>query len=610
MQRRTFLLLMTVLLSMLLGVQSSAVTDGRESECNDGINYADRLPLDGSVVGAIGAYEADNGSLPEDEGYTDKDYYEFRLTEQGVVSLSFEPPAGSKRGQQWSIEVSKGSTKLIVQTIDGGAVTELPRLGLPAGTYHVFVSGKGYAKWNAGEYRLSLQFEERNDWELEPNNKPTQATLLENSKTRCGVTSKSGDADYFAFSYEVGTAQSLQFSPVSAVDDAKYWFLDIVNGQDESVLGSKKIEVNAAKELSLSELLSESGDYYLVVSADGANPIEYTVSLQESHVCKSLDDHTLNEEKQCTSCGFAYPRFISASLTIEKQLAVNFKIDPVQLEKNGFSEPYAVFEMNGRQIEVNTYSVDENGRYVFSFGEISPRMMNDEIIATLYATYDGNATECCVKSYSIREYCYRMLEKCGEGGVYEKDDDLKTLLVDLLCYGAASQRYLGDDEEKLVTADLTEAQLAFGTQAIPVLKSVKNSAYETVSDPEAEWRAVGLLLEDVIAMRFKLALDSVDGLTVCIRTDDPDEVWWFDAEKLIDGDGGFTFYFDGFYADRMRDTVYVTAYRNGVAVSHTATYSIESYAYAKQNDSNPALRELVVAMMKYGDSAARYASRM
>ncbi|MBR7097899.1 MAG: hypothetical protein IKC59_00660, partial [Clostridia bacterium] len=108
MQRRTFLLLMAVLLSTLLGVQASAVTDERESEYNDEISYADCLPQGGSAVGAIRAYDTDNGSLPEDEGYTDKDYYEFTLTARGVVSLSFEPPAGSKQKHQWMIEVFDG----------------------------------------------------------------------------------------------------------------------------------------------------------------------------------------------------------------------------------------------------------------------------------------------------------------------------------------------------------------------------------------------------------------------------------------------------------------------------------------------------------------------
>ena len=59
-------------------------------------------------------------------------------------------------------------------------------------------------------------------------------------------------------------------------------------------------------------------------------------------------------------------------------------------------------------------------------------------------------------------------------------------------------------------------------------------------------------------------------------------------------------------ASQMGDTVYVTAYRGGVAASNTVSYSIESYACAKQNDSNEKLANLVKAMMKYGNSAYAY----
>ena len=56
----------------------------------------------------------------------------------------------------------------------------------------------------------------------------------------------------------------------------------------------------------------------------------------------------------------------------------------------------------------------------------------------------------------------------------------------------------------------------------------------------------------------------------------------------------------------MRNAVYVTVYKNGEAVSNTICYSIESYAYAKQNSTDEKLNNLLLAMMKYGDSAYSY----
>jgi hypothetical protein len=56
----------------------------------------------------------------------------------------------------------------------------------------------------------------------------------------------------------------------------------------------------------------------------------------------------------------------------------------------------------------------------------------------------------------------------------------------------------------------------------------------------------------------------------------------------------------------MRELVYVTVYDGDTAVSNTLCYSIESYAYAKQNDSDTNLKNLLIAMMRYGDAAYNF----
>ena len=56
----------------------------------------------------------------------------------------------------------------------------------------------------------------------------------------------------------------------------------------------------------------------------------------------------------------------------------------------------------------------------------------------------------------------------------------------------------------------------------------------------------------------------------------------------------------------MSEPVYITVYEDQVAVSNTVRYSVESYAYAKQTDSDAQLVNLLRALMKYGDSAYNY----
>lgn len=66
--------------------------------------------------------------------------------------------------------------------------------------------------------------------------------------------------------------------------------------------------------------------------------------------------------------------------------------------------------------------------------------------------------------------------------------------------------------------------------------------------------------------------------------------------------------FRGLTAVQMSDTVYATAYHGDEEISNTVSYSIESYAYAKQNDADETLAALVKAMMKYGNAARAYGS--
>ena len=56
----------------------------------------------------------------------------------------------------------------------------------------------------------------------------------------------------------------------------------------------------------------------------------------------------------------------------------------------------------------------------------------------------------------------------------------------------------------------------------------------------------------------------------------------------------------------MSKIVCAAVYCGDKAISSTAAYSIESYAYSKQNDADEKLAALVIAMMKYGNSAYAY----
>lgn len=295
----------------------------------------------------------------------------------------------------------------------------------------------------------------------------------------------------------------------------------------------------------------------------------------------------------------AYLRFSSAALTLYDNISVEFKVDNSLFAEGAFTDPYVVFVFNGVETKVDTYTVDED-RYVFTFSDVAPDQMTDTISATLYATYNGEEYVGKTKEYSVSEYCYSMLAE------YSADEyaELRTLLVDLLNYGAASQTYTGYKSDALVNASLTATQLQWSTSAEPTLETVLDTAYKTVENPTAKWKGAGLQLQESVEMRLKFTAESIEGLSVKIESGT--NTWTIASDKFVAGDGVYYVYFTGLDASQMRQNVYLTICDGDIPVSNTVCYSIGSYAYEKQNSTIAGLPELVKAMMKYGDSAYAY----
>lgn len=291
--------------------------------------------------------------------------------------------------------------------------------------------------------------------------------------------------------------------------------------------------------------------------------------------------------------------FKGASLVLQDNLAINYKVDKVLFEEAGYTNLYAVFEKNGEETIVNNYIVDGD-RYVFCFTDIAPQQMNDIITATLYATYDGVLYASEARTYSVAEYCYDMLESCTD----DTYGELRKLIVDLLHYGAQAQIYADYEIENLVDCGLTDEQLSWGTSDSPVLETVLDTTYATIENPKAQWKGAGLYLQDSVTLRFKLSAESIEGLSVKIRG--ATQTWTVDSSEFVEISDGYNLYFNKLDAAQMSEKLYLTVYSGDVVVSNTVCYSIESYAYEMQNSTVSNIADLVKAMMKYGNSAYDY----
>lgn len=329
-----------------------------------------------------------------------------------------------------------------------------------------------------------------------------------------------------------------------------------------------------------------SHDYQAVITPPTAIKEGYT-----TYTC-SCGDSYVND--YVPAVGIGELKFSGASLVLMDDLTVRFRADAQLFIEDAYTAPYAVFQTGTKTQTVTDYEVID-GKYIFSCTNLAPSQAGDIITAELHGTLNGEEVVFRTE-YSAARYCYNMLEKT-------QDPALRTLLVDLLNYGSAAQVYSWYKDKTLCNADLTEEQKAWGTAADPVLTSHLNEEYEAVENPKAVWEAAGLILDNSVSMRFRFTAESIENLIVKIRCGDQE--WTISSfEASADNENQYYAYFNGLTARQMRQVVYVTVYEGDTAVSNTLTYSIETYAFNKQNEAR--VGDLVKAMMRYGDSAVAY----
>ena len=298
-------------------------------------------------------------------------------------------------------------------------------------------------------------------------------------------------------------------------------------------------------------------------------------------------------------------KFAGASLTVASNLSVNFKLLQSTVEQGGFTDPYVVYEMGELRQEVRELEGNDSV-LSFPFRKLLAQWMNDTLTASLYATHNGREYLMDRREYSVATYCYnqlRTLEDPSYSGEYYSK--LRTLLVDLLRYGAAMQSFTDYRTHALASERLSEAQLSYGTQTDRVPQSVKNMDYALIPSPTAYIRAVGLELIDSVHLVFVAGL-SHEPQNYRAKIQCNGEEWWIDGADFQYMEGFYRILFDGLYTSEMSETVLITLYEGEEAVSNTMSYSIESYVASMIHSGNPLLETLVRYMLRYGDSAKAF----
>ena len=328
---------------------------------------------------------------------------------------------------------------------------------------------------------------------------------------------------------------------------------------------------------------------YEFVKADGLNEPIVSDGTVVTYYYKSK---TAPEEKPA-------PVINTVSLSLESSITMNFKVFKNSL--SSFDDFYMTFECGGKEEKVTNYKQDGN-YYVFSYKSINPQLMNDKVTAVLHAKNSNGEYTSPEKVISVREYAYTMLDRYSS----DEHSKLRTLLVDLLNYGSATQKYVGYQTDNLANSDLTATQKSWASKDTKEFKNIRNFNYKTISNPTVQWNSCGLVLGNAIMFKVKFTADNVENKTVEITL--RNAKFTYDKNDFkANGDGTYYVYCNELFAHEVSDEVLLTVYENGVPCSNTMRFSVESYArLVRDNYKGTPLDEMITTMMLYGNSAKEY----
>lgn len=332
------------------------------------------------------------------------------------------------------------------------------------------------------------------------------------------------------------------------------------------------------------------------------------------------------DTKTETVTGTAFLRCNTYSLILENSLTINFRMTKANV--TGFSNIVIKANTLFDGIKVFNAPVKDDGTYYqYSIG-LPPQYVKDNIDVVAYSTIqkDGQTVQVWGPTYSrsVLTYVNSQINNSAiaSDSASAKYKALRTMLVDMLNYGAAAQVKANYDTANLANAGLTETQKSWASADIASWNTVKSYNAETIENPTARFAAGALKLDDAVVPKMTFALKdgvvdinditmkvTVGGQTFTYNAiDNPEnfENYKQNVNGALGVENRYFFYFDDILANQMFDTIRFQIFVNGVAVSSVCTYSVESYVYDAYNISSDADKVLLRSMMKYGKAATIY----
>jgi hypothetical protein len=279
------------------------------------------------------------------------------------------------------------------------------------------------------------------------------------------------------------------------------------------------------------------------------------------------------------------------SLDNRLTLMINIKdltLDAAELSNGGYYVVITRTDASGNKhdttIPMSEWEKRSDNRWRFAFSNLAAKEMADTFYVTIYNA-KGQAVS-NAKEDSVRAYVERAYKSQSATG--------KTMVVDMLNYGAAAQVYTNYGTDDLANNKLTDAQKAAGTAGTPVMenKLVKGTNYSGSRFILNSRIQVQLAFKNLTSDMYAIyTYTSAKGEAKTVRVEGADFV-------VIGGKPAGVELGELVYAD-ARTMVEVTVYKADGTVHGTATDSIESCCVRSGGD-------LFVPLMKFADSAREH----
>lgn len=341
---------------------------------------------------------------------------------------------------------------------------------------------------------------------------------------------------------------------------------------------------------------------------------EYTIEIDVVE-CYNINTDNVQTASADSKVTVRIPQAISTITSADMVLGTDFTLNYYAELDPSHTAAQMKFTMNGAETTVSGTPTGNGNEYCFAFSKIPPQCMGDNVKAEL--VLDGTVLD-TKDEYSVRQYCVNTLSKSADelSVSAEKHAALKTLIADMLEYGAKAQLYRGYKTNALVNDGVT-GQSTYEQLSAEVGKYADESGSDAI-----EMTAAGVYFDYANSLYVKFTVTDLTEEDFYIlayneTTDEETEYTLSDCTLVSESTSTYALILDPLLATQYDDLYFIDLYakdaRGRFRLQQSLEYSVAAYVYAMQNkaDGNGDLTkmaELARTTYTYGLSASAYAA--